>query len=226
MQAAAMKVESFEARISKQSRLRLTNSEAHWVRYVLGEWESDAGAASSMGAQLQHLAENAAVGAHKRAPVASGEQTIFVHHVAPSMQERDWPQDRYCSKRRAERDSIRRAWLALAAMPSRSLVVLNALYGGLPPGMHLLDRGLWPKDVDDEYRRVARAVVGSLAAFAALLRVSVAKREGEAAAAAKARLEGAKAERGALVKDVGRQCEQAIVRAAVEYRGAWEASAA
>lgn len=49
-------VQSFDGR-SEATRLRLTSVEARLVRYVLCEWDGDAGAGSSMGVQLEKLAQ-------------------------------------------------------------------------------------------------------------------------------------------------------------------------
>jgi hypothetical protein len=52
-------VQSFEGREDSRqaSRLRLTAQESRFIRYVLSDWDGDAGAGSNMGAQLERLAQ-------------------------------------------------------------------------------------------------------------------------------------------------------------------------
>jgi hypothetical protein len=50
----ALGVESYGAEIG---RLRLTNAETRWLRYVLCEWDGECGAGSNLGSQLEKLAQ-------------------------------------------------------------------------------------------------------------------------------------------------------------------------
>lgn len=225
IRAVQQSVESFESRGEKR-RLRLTSEEARYVRYVLCEWDGDCGAGSSMGMQLEKLAQRPKYAPmHGQARPQWWEQTMYVPSPAPSMRERDWPQDRYCGKRAEERASILRSWRALRAMASEPVAVLIALYGEVLPGTpdRELCKSIWPKDVWEDYRRVSRYAAdgGSAAYFEAAIRVDRAKRQGEPPDAHRTRVGIATAARAERIREIGNECERLIVAACHAYRAAW-----
>lgn len=245
--------ESYEGR-REATRLRLTSEEARHIRYVLSEWAGEAMPGSSA-AQLEKLAAApvlldgdvsesdgrrrirlALVSAAERWRSAwlADQQTQYVNPTKSSgfhgweMTPADmWVNDRYGAARK-KRESALRAWRVLRRMADEgapALVVLHALYGDLPPGLPM--RGLWPKGVDDEYRRVVRLVDrerGSGAALDAIATSEKKRRPNESADAHRARLAAASTARTALLGELGAACEKLIVQSANAYRAAWRAT--
>ena len=227
------RLETFEGRL-KPRRVRLTAEERRWLTYVLCDWDADGGNSSSMGAELERLAQDPTKLPEWRHMIRReriergdyGAEYMYVPSVASSPASRMLPAETYCTKSAVERGKIHHAWRALQrvlAVHVPSAVVLYALYGDMPPGLPA--GGMWPADVDSEYRRVARLTDssgGSTFELEAAVRVDNAGKPGETEAARKARIEAAKVQRVAKLGDVGREAEGLIVRAANEYRGAWE----
>jgi hypothetical protein len=113
-----------------------------------------------------------------------------------------------------------RALRALDATRKASLVVLYALYGGLPPG--LISETLWAKDVNGDYVRVLRFVDGAPTPIELESTLRDEKRRAsETEAQWRARRPMSEATRWALLDGLGRKCEALIVRATEDYRAAW-----
>lgn len=234
------------------TRLRLTAEEARNIRYVLSEWSGDV-VGSSSAAQLEQLASDPVLLEPEARTDKEGKRRLEMAiesawkraweddegemHVSPShgssyhgweMTQIDrWSNERQGPGRKAREERIH-AWRTLKRLAesfSPSLIILNALYGDVPPGLPM--RGLWDKTTDQDYRRVVRYVPesgGSGAALEALLHVDRRRLDGESFDAQKARLTAATAARTAVLSRLGQECEKLIVRASVDYREAWRAA--
>ncbi|HEY6461144.1 MAG TPA: hypothetical protein VIY73_13360 [Polyangiaceae bacterium] len=230
-------VESFDAHRSAGdapvARLRLTASEARWLRYVFGEWDGECGAGSSFGVQLEKLAQKprhastayhearrrdirAAGGDTCAADAAREAQTIYVHAAEPTAYERVWPAEAWADKRHDDKEAILRCWRAVGLCEFVHQRVLRAIYGDRPPGMP--GEGLWHRSTDEEYRRVCRIATGGVVELSATSRK---RAVGENDAAWKARVSGETADRAEHLRAVGATCDRAIVAASLAYRAAW-----
>jgi hypothetical protein len=218
------------------SRVRLPAEIVRRLRYILCEWAGDAGIGSNIAAQLEQLERLS-----QRPELAPGDGSAWRRAVYDDAQEMHvrpavaapspdamWPQERWCAKAPKERAAIRRAYVAFQAMECRSpfsAVVLNALYGDMPPG--LPERGMWPNGPDEEYRRVCRyapSCHGSPLRMEAILMVDRKARNGEPPEDRRARMAAALNERNAILSAVARECEFTIVRASQAYIAAWMAA--
>lgn len=220
---------SYEGR-REASRIRLTSRESATISYVFSDWDSEIGLASNFGVMAQALASKATpeTETQTRRRAASREPQTAV----PKADLHTFDVDKmsvielWCMKKREARDEILRCWRALCAMGQArdpSLIVLFALYGDRPPGLPAAGR--WPKDVDQDYRRVVRYADGSGGSGAELdaLMASEKHRPGEALDAFAIRRKAGEVTRKGLLVDLGRECERMIVAAAGAYRAALRA---
>jgi hypothetical protein len=248
-------VQSYEAR-SSPTRLRLTSSESSRIRYVLAEWAGDCGLRSNVGPQLEKLAQrpehatrrtkadydavwqaqsvrvssrvwDSDIGAVWHRAWWDDEQKIYVHAQQALYRDVDFAQELWCQKSAAVRSEILRSWRALrllANAASPDIVALFALYGDMLPGIP--DAGMWPKDVDSEYRRVCRYADSGGGAYEIerATRVDRTRRKDETAEARETRIRFDQGERQALLREIGRECEVMIVHATTAYRDAWRSA--
>lgn len=176
---------SFGGRRLSIARYRLSAEEQAGIRYVVAEWDGDAGCRSAHGPMVEklaamqvrrekmkhrkhrHLAKRtsdlvAAMGMSVAdIEMAAAHQCVFVpksnrSNVRPES-ELLHVQEQWSNVRHGKQTKMRAAWLAayraLCRIPTGHQAVLVRLYGTMPPG--LPPAGLWHRDMDLEYRRVA-----------------------------------------------------------------------
>jgi hypothetical protein len=173
--------------------------------------------------------------ARAEAAMRAANEMIKVKGTQPYAVDHMWSQEKWADKataderfrrvnERSECDAILGCWRTLGRMAeskSMALIVLNALYGGLPPG--LPEPHLWPAAVDLEYRRVCRYTEsghGGGASLDAVLRVDKHRIGDELPAIAKSRIAVAVAHRKARLAAIAQEAEHLIVDASHAFRAA------